>query len=185
VNWLALHPHRETQHFPTNVFTPAERGTCHAAKGDLMKHTLLTAAFVFALGGSVAFAQQAQPAPDQQPPAPIQQQPPPQQAAPHRMPNPHREAMRLSKQLGLTQDQTAKLEPVLANREQQMEAIRSNTQLSQQDARRQTRDLTKSTQDQLANILTPDQMNQMKAMRKERGAGNGAGQQPPPPPPAA
>ena len=140
----------------------------------MMNRTLFAATLVLALTSGVALAQQ--PAPDgQQPPPPMRHQP-----------NPHREAMRLSRELNLTPDQTAKLEPVLASRNQQMEAIRSNGQLTQQDAHLQMRALEKSTHDQLAGILTPDQMAQMRQMRHQMRGPHG----PPPdgdpqaPPPA-
>ena len=122
-----------------------------------MKH-LLSAALIIALGGGVALAQQTAPAPQdgQQPQGP--------HAWHHHAPNPQREADHLAKRLSLTPDQTAKLEPILASREQQMQAIRANGQLSQQDAHMQMRALHKSTQDQLASILTPEQLQQMKQM---------------------
>lgn len=118
-----------------------------------MNRTLLAATLLLALSGGAALAQQ--PAPDgQQPPPPMRHQP-----------NPNRETKRLTRELNLTPDQAAKLEPILASRDQQMEAIRSNGQLTQQDAHMQMRALEKSTHDQLAAVLTPEQMEQMKQMR--------------------
>ena len=144
-----------------------------------MNRSLLAATLTLALSGGVALAQQPAPTPDGQ-------QPPPPHMRHHR-PDPAREADRLSKRLNLTPDQTAKLEPILANRDQQMEAIHSNGQLSQQDARMQMRALMKSTHDQLAGVLTPDQLAQMKEMRRgphgPHGQWQGGQPQGPPPPP--
>jgi Spy/CpxP family protein refolding chaperone len=139
-----------------------------------MKRTLLTASISLLLTGGVLLAQQ---------PAPDAQQPPMHQ---HHAPNPEHQARHLAKVLNLTPDQTAKLEPILANRDQQMEAIHSNGQLTQADARQQMRALHQSTEQQLAGILTPDQIAQMKAMHHgPHGHGpHGAPDQQPPPPPS-
>jgi hypothetical protein len=98
----------------------------------------------------------------------------------HRQPSPQREVKHLTKVLNLTPDQAAKLEPVLANRDEQMKAIHSNGQLTQQDARQQMKALHQSTEQQLASILTPDQLSQMKQMHRgphgQRGQWQGAPQ---------
>lgn len=142
-----------------------------------MNRTLLAATLVLALSGTATIAQQPAPAPDGQ-------QPPPRHF--HRQ-NPQREAERLSQRLNLTPDQTTRLTTIFANRDQQMEAIRSNGQLTQQDAHMQMRALMKSTQDQLATVLSPDQMQQMRQMHHgphgPHGQWQGGGQQVPPPPP--
>jgi Spy/CpxP family protein refolding chaperone len=144
-----------------------------------MNRTLLAATLVLALSGGVAIAQQPAPAPDGQQPSPHQFH--------HRQPSPQREAEHLSKRLNLSPDQTAKLEPIFANRDQQMETIRSNGQLTQQDAHMQMRALMKTTNDQLSSVLTPDQMQQMRQMRRGphgmHGQWQGGQQQAPPPPP--
>ncbi len=125
-----------------------------------LHRNLFHSALVLVLGTGLAVAQQTAPAPSD---TQTQQAPPPHM---RHTPNPEREVKRLAKVLNLTPDQTAKLEPVLANRDQQMEAIRSNGQLTQHDARQQMKALHQSTEQQLAAILTPDQLNQMKQMRR-------------------
>ena len=109
-----------------------------------MKRTFLSAALVLALSGGVALAQQTAPT------APPDGPPPPHRM--HGKPNPEREAKRLTKMLNLTPDQTAKLEPIFASRDQQMEAIHSNGQLTQEAAREQMKSIQKSTQQQLAQL---------------------------------
>jgi Spy/CpxP family protein refolding chaperone len=124
-----------------------------------MNRSVLSAALLITLSGGIALAQQ------QTAPPPSDGQGPP----PHRFnhkPNPQREADRIAHQLNLSPDVAAKLEPIFANRDQQMEAIHSNGQLTQQDARMQMRALEKSTHDQLATVLTPDQLQQLKQMRR-------------------
>ncbi len=133
-----------------------------------MKRSLLTAALVLTFGAGAALAQQAPPPPQDTPQGPPMH---------HHQPNPQREAEHLARRLNLTPDQTAKLEPILANRQQQIEAIHNNGQLTQQDARLQMRALQKSTHDQLAAILTPEQLQQMKEMRRgPHGPGGPHGQ---------
>jgi periplasmic protein CpxP/Spy len=133
--------------------------------------TLLTA------GLGIAGAQQTQMAPDANAP---------QQTAPyhHRhAPNPQRQAEFISKKLNLTADQTAKIEPILATRDQQMQALWQNQQLAPQDRHQQMRSINQTAEQQMATVLSPDQMAQLKALRHGRHHGphgeNGDGTQQP------
>ncbi len=149
-----------------------------------MKHLLVTSSLALSLSFGAAFAQQTPAAPQDTPQAtpqgaPTQQSAPPEQGGRHRAPNPQKEARRLSKKLSLTPDQTAKLEPILATRDQQMQALRQNTQLSSQDRHQQMQTIEQQTDQQLSGVLTPDQMTQMKAMHHgRRGQDNAAPQTP-------
>jgi periplasmic protein CpxP/Spy len=139
-----------------------------------MNRNVLSAALILALSGGVALAQQ-----QTAPPSPDGQQLPHHF---HHKPNPQREADRIARQLNLTPDQTAKLEPIFASRDQQMEAIHSNGQLTQQDAHLQMRALEKSTHDQLATVLSPEQLQQLRQMhRGPHGGPHGQWQGGPPP----
>ena len=147
-----------------------------------MKRLILPAALAVALTGSFAFAQQPAPAQDAtQPPAPVER---------HHAPNPEHEAKHLAKALNLTPDQEAKLEPILADRDQKMAALWQNQSLAPQDKQAQMKSIHQSTEQQLATVLTPDQLQQMKTLRHEHGSHGqhgqwqGHGQPPPPPPPA-
>ena len=68
-----------------------------------MKRMFLSTSLAVALATSIAFAQQGET------PAPA--------AKHHHAHNPQREAAKLSKKLNLSSDQTAKLEPILADRD--------------------------------------------------------------------
>lgn len=121
--------------------------------------TLLTA------GLSIAGAQQTQTAPDSnatQGNAPYHH---------HHAPNPQRQAEFISKKLNLTPDQTAKIEPILATRDQQMQSLWQNQQLAPQDRHQQMRSINQTAQQQMATVLSPDQMAQLKAMRHGRHHG--------------
>ena len=142
-----------------------------------MKRILLPAVLAFAVCGSFALAQQPQ-----QAPAPIER---PHHHGRH-APDPQRAAAFLSKKLNLTADQTAKLEPILADRDQKISALMANTSLPEQDRRAQFKAIHQGTEQQLAGVLTPDQLQQMKAMRHGfRGHGPRDHRGAPPAPPAA
>jgi hypothetical protein len=100
------------------------------------------------LGSSLALVAQT---PDQQSTAPQAAQ-----AAP-RTPDPARQANRLAKQLNLTPDQVNQIEPILASRIQQMQAIRSDASLSKQDRVAKVRALHEDSVAKIKSVLTSDQ----------------------------
>jgi protein CpxP len=130
-----------------------------------MKHGILPAALTFLMAGtlaagSLAVAQTAA-APDaNQPPA---------ATAPAHTPDPQRQTARIAKQLNLTADQTAKLEPILADRDQKIAALRANTSLAPRDAKKQMHAIVENTRTQLAAVLTADQLQQLKSMQHAHG----------------
>ncbi len=129
-----------------------------------MSRTLLSAAVTLALATGLATAQQS--APSQAVPADGTQTP----TAHHHRPNPHREASMLSRRLNLTPDQTARLEPILADRDQKLSTLHSDASLAPDVKRTQMRSIRLDTQQQLSNILTPEQMQKMQSMHHRRGA---------------
>jgi Spy/CpxP family protein refolding chaperone len=137
-----------------------------------MQHFVKSSLLILALGvGSATFAQ----APDQ-----TQQTAPP--AMHHHQPNPAREARMLAKKLGLTADQTAQITPILADRQQRMQALMSNTSLDPKSMHQQRRAIRMDTQQKLNAVLTPAQQQQLAALR---AAHRHAGKQPTSAPPAA
>jgi protein CpxP len=146
-----------------------------------MNRTLLSAALTLslALSGGVAFAQQQQQPQPQQPQQQDQAQQPSADAQQpfhhhHHQPNPERETARLTRQLNLTPEQSTKLQPILADRDQKMATLWSNQNLAPQDRHQQMRAIEHSTRQQLESVLTPDQVQQMRSMhRGHRGNPNG------------
>lgn len=131
-----------------------------------MNRFILSASLALALSGALALAQQPDAAPA------------PTTAKTHQHAhNPQREAARLSKKLNLASDQTAKLEPILADRDQKIAALKSDTTITPMIAQKQIHAIRQQTRQQLAAILTPDQMQQLKS----RHHGHGAAAQTPPP----
>ena len=122
-----------------------------------MNRMLLSTSLALALATSLAFAQQAET------PAPA--------AKHHHGHNPQREAAKLSKKLNLSSDQTAKLEPILADRDQKIAALNKDTTLSAVALKQQMRVIRQQTREQLATVLTPDQMQQLRSMHHGHGRG--------------
>jgi protein CpxP len=119
-----------------------------------MKRLILPATLLMAFAAA-GFAQQPdnQP-PSTQPPAPIQRT---------HAPNPVRETARMTRLLNLTPDQAGKVEPVLADREQKVAAIRNDATLTPDQQMQQIKQAHRAAEMQLRGILTPDQMQQMRA----------------------
>ena len=76
----------------------------------------------------------------------------------------------MGRRLTLTPDQPAKLEPILAERQQKMQAVKADSTLTPDQRHKQLHAIGKSTRDEMAGVLTPDQMQQMKAMHKRHEA---------------
>ncbi len=148
-----------------------------------MKRLLLSTALTLALTGTAAFAQQAQPTlPENSTPnanAPYHHQ--------HRQaPNPQKQAEMLSKKLNLSADQTAKLTPILADRDQKFQSLMQDQSLTPDQRHAQMKSIHQNTEQQLATVLSPDQLQQLKSMKHgHRGFGprgpNGNNNQAPPP----
>ncbi len=121
-----------------------------------MNRILLSTSLALALSGSLAFAQQdAAPAPT---------------TKHHHTHNPQRETAKLSKKLNLSSDQTAKLEPILADRDNKIAALKNDTTISHVAMEQQMHAIHQQTRQQLATVLTPDQLQQLKAHHHRHGA---------------
>lgn len=123
-----------------------------------MNRLLLSTSLALALSGSLVLAQQQQDAP----------------AAPsakhHHAHNPQREAEKISKKLNLSADQTVKLEPILADRDNKIAALRNDSTISHETKQQQMKAIHQQTRQQLTTILTPDQLQQLKAHHHDHGA---------------
>ena len=84
-----------------------------------------------------------------------------------RAPDPQQQLQRLTKQLQLSADQQAKIGPILQQRDQQMQALRADTSLSQADRRAKLMTLAQDSGKQIDAVLTPAQRDQLKAMREK------------------
>jgi hypothetical protein len=71
----------------------------------------------------------------------------------------------MAKQLNLTPDQAAKLEPILADRDQKIAALRADASLAPDAARKQMHAIRQSTEQQLSTVLSPGQLQQLRSMQ--------------------
>ncbi len=74
----------------------------------------------------------------------------------------------LSEKLNLSDDQKAKLKPILQDQMQQMKAVREDSSLSQEQQRAKMKSIHESLHDQINAVLTPEQQAKFKQMRQEQ-----------------
>jgi Spy/CpxP family protein refolding chaperone len=89
---------------------------------------------------------------------------------------------RMSQHLNLTDDQKARLTPIVQNEAEQARAIRQDTSLTPEQRRAKMKELRQSTRTQIEPILTAEQKEKMdtfarrgKAMRGSKGMGTDTG----------
>jgi periplasmic protein CpxP/Spy len=94
----------------------------------------------------------------------------------HKMADPQARLDRMSKKLNLTDDQKAKIKPILDNEAQQMKALKSDTSTAKQERRAKAMEIRKSSMDQIRPMLNSDQqakldqqMQNLKEHRAKRG----------------
>lgn len=135
---------------------------------------VLTAAGLISIGGAFAAAQDA--------PANSQQNPPAQGSeGGHHRPDPVRRTRELTKQLNLNSDQQSKVLAALESQRTQMDGLRQDTSLSQQDRRARMGAVHNSTNDQIRGLLDSSQQqkwDQMEA-KHEQWMQNGRSGAPP------
>lgn len=91
----------------------------------------------------------------------------------------------LTKQLNLTSDQQSKVLDILKSEQSQMETLRSDTSVSQDDRRSKMMDIHKASNDQIRGLLDATQQKKWDAMqaRREQWQGHHNGEQGPGPAP--
>ena len=104
-------------------------------------------------------------------------------------------AEKMKTHLGLTDEQSAKLDKSRKEMGDKMKAIRENKSLSEEQKRTQIKELGQKQKENLKSILTEEQLKKFKEEKRQgpgRGEGNGPGRgpkgpkghkMPPPPPP--
>jgi hypothetical protein len=107
------------------------------------------------------------------PPQSAQAGEPPEHGWGHGHPDPAKRTEMLTKQLKLTSDQQPKVLDILKSEQSQMEKLRSDSSLSQDDRRSKMMDIHKSTNDQIRALLDPDQQKKWDKMQSERGQWQG------------
>jgi len=103
----------------------------------------------------------------------------------HGQPDPAKRTEMLTKQLDLTSDQQPKVLEALKSEQSQMEKLRSDSSLSQEDRRGKMMEIRKSTNDQIRALLTTDQQKKWDDMQSRHEQWQGQhhdGQKPGAPP---
>ena len=84
--------------------------------------------------------------------------------------------------LNLSDDQRAKIQPILKSSREQAHAVRNDTTLTPEQKQAKMRDIHQGAMTQMNSLLTPEQQQQWQQMREHRGPGGKHG--PPPAPPS-
>jgi protein CpxP len=143
-----------------------------------------SAVLVCGLGVAVAGAAVAQDQTPATPPAGTAMQgPPPGGGGRGMMMDPGQRASMLKDRLGLSDAQTTQVKSILTDSQTKMQALRSNSSLSQDDRRSQMMSIRKDENDKIEGVLTPDQKTKYDAMQQQmrdrmRGGQGGTTPQP-------
>lgn len=106
--------------------------------------------------------------------APVQDQtdnPPAGQSTPppqRRPPNPARQARHLGKELGLSADQVNQIEPAIADRQQQLASVRSDTTLTPRQRRMKMRRIMRSSNSKIESVMSDSQKQQYEQTLQSR-----------------
>jgi Spy/CpxP family protein refolding chaperone len=76
---------------------------------------------------------------------------------------------RLTKKLGLTDEQKEKLRPILQDEDKQMSSLDSDTALTAQQKHKKMREIRMASKAQMDDILTPEQKEKMPKMHSGSG----------------
>jgi periplasmic protein CpxP/Spy len=135
---------------------------------DMKKQNMFVAAVIFTMlaGGAVVYAQNA---PEQGGGQWGHGQPP---TADQRL-------QRMTQQLNLTEAQQQQIKPILESEAKQMQTLREDSSLSQDDRRTKMMQIRQESASQIKPILNADQQKQYEEMMSRQGRGRGPGGPPP------
>jgi protein CpxP len=76
----------------------------------------------------------------------------------------------MAKKLGLTADQQAKIEPIFADRDQQVATLRANTTLAPKDRKVQIHSVVRDSDNKITALLSDTQKQQYEQLKQDRRA---------------
>jgi len=114
------------------------------------------------LSGNALLAQDQSAPPAASAPTPAQR--------PAHVPNPRHQAKKMAKALALTPDQVSKIEPILADRDQQVQSLRSDTTLAPNDRKAKMHGIRQESDTQIEAILNDTQKQQYEQIKQSRKA---------------
>jgi Spy/CpxP family protein refolding chaperone len=132
-----------------------------------MNNTIKATFFLGTLLSAGALLAQA-PAATQNPSVDATQASPAQSGRPHREFDPAKAAEHMGKRLGLSSDQVAQITPLLSARRQQMEGLRADSTLAEQDRRTKAKAIMQDTNNKIEALMTDTQKQQFEQMQAER-----------------
>lgn len=91
-----------------------------------------------------------------------------QEGRQHRTFDPSEQAAHIGKRLGLSSDQVAQIQPILADRFQKMQNLRSDTSLSQDDRHTKVQALMQDSNTKIEALLNDTQKQQFEQMLAQR-----------------
>jgi protein CpxP len=86
----------------------------------------------------------------------------------HHAPDPQRQAKKMAKKLGLSSDQVAKIEPILADRAQQAQTVRADATLAPQDRAARLRGIRQDSDGKIEALLTDQQKQTYEQLKQNR-----------------
>jgi Spy/CpxP family protein refolding chaperone len=105
---------------------------------------------------------------DQSAPPAVSAQSPAQRPA--HVPNPRHQAKKMAKALNLTPDQVSKIEPILADRDQQVQSLRSDATLAPNDRKAKMHSIRQDSDSRIEALLTDIQKQQYEQIKQSRKA---------------
>jgi Spy/CpxP family protein refolding chaperone len=136
----------------------------NATKATILLGALLSATIVFAQ------APASNPDSSQAPAANPAQAAPSQPGQQHRDFDPSQFAAHLGKKLSLSSDQVAQITPILTARQQQMQTLRADASLTEQDRHTKRHAIMQDTNSKIEAVLTDSQKQQFEQMLAQRRA---------------
>ena len=82
--------------------------------------------------------------------------------------DPARQAMHLGKRFGLSSDQVAQIQPILAGRQQQIQGLRADSSLNEQDRRAKALAVMQDSNSKIEAVMNDTQKQQFEQMLAER-----------------
>jgi Spy/CpxP family protein refolding chaperone len=122
-----------------------------------MKKVMCCGLLMMGMVGATAFAQTA----------PATEQTPAAAPAAKTPPSPDRVVALMTAKLNLTPDQQAKITPIIADRQQQMQAIRTDTSSRPMQRMKKAKAVTEESDKKINAVLTPDQQKQYAALEEQ------------------
>ena len=89
---------------------------------------------------------------------------------PVHVPNPQHQAKKMAKELGLTPEQVSRIEPILADRDQQVQGVRSDSTLAPKDMKKRVHGIRRDSDSKIEAILNDSQKQQYEQIKQSRKA---------------